>query len=193
RRSATKRCSRKPRPISPTCAPRPISSARPMAVLPAPLALSIGEPAGIGPDLILSLYAERVAHGLPAFVVYGSRSLLESRARRLGLAVEIAAVTDLGQGARDFQEVLPVVDLGEDVPDTPGQPDAATAPLVIAAIRRAVADVRSGRARALVTAPIHKAVLYGADFPYPGHTEYLAALCAQGGRAPTPVMMLAHE
>lgn len=158
----------------------------------APLAVSMGEPAGIGPDLILSLYAERVAHGLPAFVVYGSRALLEERAQRLGLATEFATVSDLDQGAHDFQEVLPVVDLGA-VADTPGQPDSAAASVVIEAIRRATEDVRAGRARALVTAPIHKGVLYGADFAYPGHTEYLAALCAEGESAPTPVMMLAHE
>ena len=158
----------------------------------APLAVSMGEPAGIGPDLILSLYAERVAHGLPAFVVYGSRALLESRARRLGTAIEVASVSDLDQAAHDFQEVLPVVDLGA-VADTPGEPDSAAAPLVIEAIRRAAEDVKSGSARALVTAPIHKGVLYGVDFAYPGHTEYLAALCAENGRVPKPVMMLAHE
>ncbi len=65
--------------------------------------------------------------------------------------------------------------------------------MVIDAISRAVASVQAGETRALVTAPIHKANLYAAGFTDPGHTEFLARLCSNGGRTPLPVMMLAHE
>ncbi|MCD7060828.1 4-hydroxythreonine-4-phosphate dehydrogenase PdxA [Pelagibacterium xiamenense] len=157
-----------------------------------PLAVSMGEPAGIGPDLILQLYADRQAHDLPVFAVYGVAEFLAARAARLGLRIDCIA-TDVENAAEVWAFGLPVVDLDGDVKDRPGKPDAAAAPVVIEAIARAVADVRDGRARALVTAPIHKAALYGAGFSHPGHTEFLAALCADDGAAPHPVMMLAHE
>lgn len=157
-----------------------------------PLALSMGEPAGIGPDLILQLYADRQAHSLPAFIVYGDVAFLRRRARRLGLDILVAAET-ADQAASVFPDALPVLDLGADLPDTPGEIDDDAAPVVIEAIRRAVSDVQAGSCRALVTAPIHKAALYSAGFSHPGHTEFLADLCAAGGKTPLPVMMLAHD
>jgi 4-hydroxythreonine-4-phosphate dehydrogenase len=72
----------------------------------------------------------------------------------------------------------------------PGRPDESSAPAALASIRQAVADVRAGRAGALVTNPIAKSVLYRAGFRHPGHTEFLAELAAQDGRVPQPVMML---
>ncbi|WP_404404352.1 4-hydroxythreonine-4-phosphate dehydrogenase PdxA [Pelagibacterium halotolerans] len=157
-----------------------------------PLAVSMGEPAGIGPDLIVQLYADRQAQALPVFAVYGDAEFLATRAKRLGLAIDCVE-TDIADAADAWAHGLPVIDLGGDVMDQPGVPDAAAAPAVIEAIARAVADVRDGRARALVTAPIHKAALYSTGFSYPGHTEFLAALCAEDGVVPHPVMMLAHE
>lgn len=159
---------------------------------PRPLAVSMGEPAGIGPDLILQLYANRQAHGLPVFAVYGDAGFLTARARRLGLDIACipTVVTDAHAVWRDG---LPVIDIGSGITDRPGEPDATAAPVVVDAITRAIADVRAGHARGLVTAPIQKAALYQTGFAYPGHTEFLAALCAQNGAAPHPVMMLAHE
>ncbi len=157
------------------------------------LAISMGEPAGIGPDLILQLYADRQAHGLPVFAVYGHGAFLTQRAERLGLSVAIEPCT-IGQAADVFATALPVVELAGEVRDTPGEPDPNGAPDGVSAIAQAVADVQVGHARGLVTAPIHKASLYGVGFEYPGHTEFLAALCADdAGVAPLPVMMLAHE
>ncbi|NMA97694.1 MAG: 4-hydroxythreonine-4-phosphate dehydrogenase PdxA [Phyllobacteriaceae bacterium] len=158
----------------------------------APLAISMGEPAGIGPDLLLSLYTQRSALNLPAFVVYGHAGFLAKRAKRLGLELDIAEVDPANAAAR-FSTALPVVHIEGDVPDTPGQPSEGGARVVIEAITRAVATVKHGQCRALVTAPIHKGALYRVGFDHPGHTEFLADLCAVDGKVPLPVMMLAHE
>ncbi len=157
-----------------------------------PLALSMGEPAGIGPDLILQLYAQRQALNLPVFIVYGAVPFLRARAKRLGLQIDIAACTP-DKAGEIFATQLPVVDIAGAVEDLPGQLDETAAPVVIEAIARAVSDIGSLKCSALVTAPIHKAALYGAGFTHPGHTEYLAALCQTAGVTPMPVMMLAHE
>lgn len=157
-----------------------------------PLALSMGEPAGIGPDLILQLYARRQALNLPVFIVYGAVPFLRARAKRLGLEIDIAASTP-EQAAGMFATQLPVVDIAGAVDDLPGQLNENAAPVVVAAIAQAVADISAQKCSALVTAPIHKAALYGAGFTHPGHTEYLAALCETDGVVPLPVMMLAHE
>lgn len=150
----------------------------------------MGEPAGIGPDLILRLHAERDALGLPPFIVYGNAAFLSARAARLGLAVAVAA-TEPGAAASTFAAALPVADIAGDVPDRPGQIDAGSAGVVVEAIARAVRDSLDGACRAVVTAPIHKSALYSAGFAHPGHTEYLAALCARPGETLLPVMMLA--
>ena len=158
----------------------------------APLAISMGEPAGIGPDIILALYARRAELELPAIAVFGHAGFLAARARRLGLDVEIRVVGPEEVDAV-FGESLPVVDIAGDVPDMPGQPHPGSARVVIAAIEQGVACVLAGQFSALVTAPIHKGALYHAGFAHPGHTEFLAALCAVNGKEPLPVMMLAHE
>lgn len=157
-----------------------------------PLALTMGEPAGIGPDLILQLYADRRSLGLPVFAVYGHAGFLTARAERLGLDIDIRAVAP-EDAAEAFESALPVIDIDGDVGDTPGDPDPNTAPVVVGAIAQAVEAVQAGLFRGVVTAPIHKAALYGAGFEYPGHTEFLAALCAEDDIIPLPVMMLAHD
>lgn len=157
-----------------------------------PLALTMGEPAGIGPDLIVQLYADRRSLGLPVFAVYGHAGLLAARAERLGLDIAVRAVAP-DEVTRVFDSALPVIDIAGDVADTPGEPDPNTAPVVVGAIAQAVEGVQDGSFRGVVTAPIHKAALYGAGFEYPGHTEFLAALCAEDEVVPLPVMMLAHD
>jgi len=157
-----------------------------------PLAISMGEPAGIGPDLILTLYAAREEHALDPFCVFGDADFLKARAERLGLAIAIET-TDPGGALDVFGQALPVVETSAGVPDNPGRLTKGTGSAVIAAVEGAVGAVRSGACRALVTAPIHKAALYEAGFQHPGHTEFLAALCAENGTEPHPVMMLAHN
>lgn len=150
----------------------------------------MGEPAGIGPDLILRVFADRVALGLPPFIVYGNAAFLNARAERLNLDLRLAATTATA-AADVFAEALPVADIDGLVPDRPGKLSALSARVVIEAISRAVNDTLTGACRGVVTAPIHKSALYSAGFEHPGHTEFLAALCARPGETLLPVMMLA--
>jgi 4-hydroxythreonine-4-phosphate dehydrogenase len=155
-----------------------------------PLALTLGEPAGIGPDITLAAWTRRREFGLPAFYVLADPQCLSRRAKRLGLDVSIEPVTPETAGAV-FARALPVVPLGMPVTAEPGLPDATSAPAAIASIDRAVADVTSGAAAAVVTNPVAKSVLYKAGFSDPGHTEYLARLSfEQSGNPAWPVMML---
>jgi 4-hydroxythreonine-4-phosphate dehydrogenase len=154
-----------------------------------PLALTSGEPAGIGPDIAIMAWLRRHELKLPAFYLRADRGLLEQRARTLGLKVDLA---DVGaeDAQRAFADVLPVVATGHAATARPGQPDGSSAEAAIASIRQAVGDVVAGKAAAVVTNPIAKSVLYRAGFRHPGHTEFLAELATAGGRAPQPVMML---
>lgn len=141
-----------------------------------PLAVSMGEPAGIGPELILSAWLSRTRDGLPPFAVVADPDLLAARARLLGLDVPLAALADAGDAAERFSECLPVLPVGGHAAGEPGRPHPDDAPLVIGAVRTAVELVRSGTCSAVVTAPIAKAPLLAAGFPHPGHTEFLGEL-----------------
>ena len=157
---------------------------------PLALALTLGEPAGIGPDITLAAWARRSEFDLPAFYVLADPQCLARRAKRLGLSVAIEVVTPDDAGAV-FARALPVVALGLPATAEPGKPDGTSAPVAIASIDRAVADVIDGAAAAIVTNPVAKSVLYKAGFPDPGHTEYLARLSFQKtGNPAWPVMML---
>ena len=155
-----------------------------------PLALTLGEPAGIGPDLTLAVWRRRVELDLPVFYLIGDVDFLKRRARTLGLDVPMAAVSPADANAV-FERALPVVPLELAVTAAPGNADDTSAPAAIASIRRAVADVLAGLAAAVVTNPIAKNVLYRSGFAEPGHTEFLARLAAEStGKAIRPVMML---
>jgi 4-hydroxythreonine-4-phosphate dehydrogenase len=161
-----------------------------MGAAPAqPLALTLGEAAGIGPDITLASWLKRRDLALPPFYLLGDAAALARRATRLGLSVPLAEV-DAANAVAAFDRALPVVDIGITATAEPGKPDASSAPAAITAIERAVADVAAGRASAVVTNPIAKSVLYATGFKHPGHTEFLAELAANGGAAPQPVMML---
>jgi 4-hydroxythreonine-4-phosphate dehydrogenase len=155
-----------------------------------PLALTIGEPAGIGPDLTLAVWHRRAELGIPPFYVVADPDFLRRRARRLELDVPIATVTP-STAAAMFPSALPVVPLDLAVSAEPGHPDRSSAPAAVASIRRAVADVMAGAAAAIVTNPVAKNVLYNWGFAEPGHTEFLATLVREAtGKALQPVMML---
>jgi 4-hydroxythreonine-4-phosphate dehydrogenase len=154
-----------------------------------PLALTLGEPAGIGPDITILAWLRRRELNLPPFYLVGDEALIARRARALGAEIKIANVRS-DDAIAAFAEALPVVATGDEVTAEPGRPDESSAPAALASIRRAVADVIGGRAGAVVTNPIAKSVLYRAGFRHPGHTEFLAELAASNGRAPQPVMML---
>jgi len=154
-----------------------------------PLALTTGEPAGIGPDITIQAWLRRNELKLPVFYLLGDRDFLSTRAKALGLKLKLADVSaEDAPGA--FADALPVVATGHMAAARPGQPDDTSAGAAMASIRQAVGDVIAGRASAVVTNPIAKNVLYRAGFRHPGHTEYLAELAATEGRTPQPVMML---
>ncbi len=154
-----------------------------------PLALTMGEPAGIGPDITLKAWLRRDELKLPAFYLLGDCDFLNSRAKTLGLKIKLAEVR-AEDALATFADALPVVATGRLATARPGQPDNSSAEAAMASIRRAVDDVLSGRAGAVVTNPIAKSVLYQAGFRHPGHTEFLAELAATGEQIPQPVMML---
>jgi 4-hydroxythreonine-4-phosphate dehydrogenase len=160
--------------------------------LPTPLALTQGDPAGIGPDIALSAYVSRDSLGLPPFLYIGDPGVLAARAAGLGIRVEIAE-TDAAGAISAFAHALPVMPVPAGTNVTPGVPDSSTAKGTIEAIETAVSLARDGRAGAVVTNPIAKSVLYAAGFAFPGHTEFLAHLSGltASGDAYRPVMMLA--
>jgi 4-hydroxythreonine-4-phosphate dehydrogenase len=152
------------------------------------LALSLGDPAGIGPELIAESWLRRDAAGLPPFVVAGGAGVLAAAARQRGLDLQLVEVADPAEGAALFATALPVIACG-DAPYTPGQPDRAGAELALASLQAATALATSGAAQALVTSPIAKAELARIGFAFPGQTEFVADAC--GVAAEAAVMMLA--
>ena len=143
-----------------------------------PLAVSMGDPAGIGLDITLQARAAHDQTSLPPFVLYADPGAVAARAAKLGSPLRI-----------------PVIPVYCTVAAIPGTTDAQNAPAVIQAIEMATSDVARGRASAIVTQPIAKATLTAAGFPYPGHTEFLAELAGRHfpGRHWTSVMMLASD
>jgi len=155
----------------------------------AALALTLGEPAGIGPDITLTAWHRRAEFGLPPFYVVADADFLAKLAERLRLPIRLRSVEPEAAAAA-FATALPVVSLGLKISAPAGRPDASSGPAAIASIRRATADVMAGRAAALVTNPVAKAVLYQSGFPAPGHTEYLAQLAQQATGKPTRTAMM---
>jgi 4-hydroxythreonine-4-phosphate dehydrogenase len=133
-----------------------------------PLALTCGDPSGIGPEIAVA--ARRLLGASLPFVWIGDP-------RHLPPGTDFAEVPDPGAAGDVPSRTLPVLRLEFAAPARPGQPDPANAAGVIAAIERAVALTRAGETAAVVTAPIHKKALKdGAGFAFPGHTEFLASL-----------------
>jgi 4-hydroxythreonine-4-phosphate dehydrogenase len=156
------------------------------------LALSVGDPSGIGPDVALAAYIRRKALNLPPFLLNADPAQVSARAKRLGLDIRIVEC-----GADDASRCVcrtpcPSWRCKTSILETPGVPQLENAAGTIEAIDRAVDLTLAGKASAVVTCPIAKKPLYDAGFRFPGHTEYLAFLSTpEGGIAPLPVMMLA--
>lgn len=146
-----------------------------------PLAVSLGDPAGIGPEIVAKAWAAR---GLPVFAAVGDvravAAVWDGPVARIGSLTEATAV---------FDRALPVIDLGGTGAIVPGQPDENGARGALAALTEATALARSGEAAALVTAPVGKAELYRIGFTQPGQTEFVADAC--GVAWAEAVMMLA--
>lgn len=145
-----------------------------------PLALTMGDPAGIGPEITVSAWNRRGEGDLPFFWI-GDARLIE-------YAVPVKRINHPDEALACFHECLPVWHTPCFVDVVPGQPDVKNAPAVIRSIERAVQETLAGRASAVVTNPIAKHILAQAGFPHPGHTEFLASLCDVTGQE---VMMLA--
>lgn len=150
----------------------------------APIMVSMGDPAGIGPEIIAKAWAVRHERGLPPFVAVG-----DCRAIRQVWDGPVQIVTDLTAGTRLFDEALPVMTVEDGGDIVPGAPDPDGARSALHALELAAGLVRSGAARALVTGPVSKAQLYGIGFTHPGQTEFVAERC--GISRDNAVMMLA--
>jgi len=152
-----------------------------------PLALTMGDPAGIGGELTLRAWQALRERRCP-FVALDDPQRLTRIAQQIGCHVPIHSVDDAASAVSIFPDALPVIPTLLAIPAVPGLPDKANARAVIASIERATALAQSGAVGGVVTNPINKAALYDAGFPYPGHTEFLAALTGASGRE---IMMLA--
>ena len=153
-----------------------------------PLALSLGDPAGVGPELIAAAWALREEAELPPFFVAGGADVLRAAAAQRGLAVPVTELFHPSEAFEHFGSALPVL-AGVDGHYSPGRPDRAGAELALASLTEATALTQRGEAVALVTAPIAKALLAQVGFDFPGQTEFVAAACSYApGDA---VMMLA--
>lgn len=156
-----------------------------------PLALTQGDPAGIGPDISISAWLRRAELGLQPFLYIGDPVALAARARMIGVDVPIREAT--AETAWDlFDTALPVLSVPIGAEIEAGRPHVASARSTISAIETAVALCLAGKTAATVTNPIAKSVLYEAGFGFPGHTEFLADLASKAtGNPCRPVMMLA--
>ncbi len=156
-----------------------------------PIALTSGDPAGIGPDITLKSWLRRDEAELPVFAILADRDMLESRARILGLNVPCLTLGAIGEAQGVFGRALPVLPVPCGVANRPGEPSIEAAPAILASIEQASALAMTGEASAAVTNPIAKHILAEAGFNHPGHTEYLGALTEAQGHHASPVMMLA--
>lgn len=162
------------------------NSSRPQAG--APLAIALGDPAGIGPELIVEAWVRRGEAQLRPFAVLGGADVLRGAAQIRGAACPIIEIAETAQIAETFERGLPVLD-GESGHYNPGNPDDAGAALALASLAGATRMALTGEAAAIVTAPVSKAQLAKVGFDFPGQTEFLAA--ASGLKDAEAVMMLA--
>ncbi|MCL4760472.1 MAG: 4-hydroxythreonine-4-phosphate dehydrogenase PdxA [Burkholderiales bacterium] len=151
------------------------------------IAVTCGEPAGIGPELCAMLAEQHAREPFAArLVVVGDRALLRERAQRIGLAPRYADFDPASFAPQGATEVwhMPVA-----VPAIPGQPDPTNASAVLETLRHAADACASGALAAMVTAPVQKSAILDAGVPFSGHTEFLA----ERTHTPRVVMMLVHE
>jgi 4-hydroxythreonine-4-phosphate dehydrogenase len=154
-----------------------------------PLAVTLGDPSGVGPEIVAKAWTA-LRHSGPAFVVVGDHDAL-----RTAGAGALRRVAGPAEAAGVFADAVPVIDLPAAGPVTPGRPSPETAPAIVRWIETAVQLALTGQTAGVVTAPIAKAPLYEAGFKFPGHTEFLGELTAkapyEGARG--PVMMLTAQ
>ena len=153
-----------------------------------PLAVSLGDPAGIGPELLAEAWTRRAEEGLSPFFAVGGATVLAEAAIVRGIEVPVEGIADPSEAAAVFARALPVLDCA-DGSYRPGQPDRAGAELALASLAEASRLAVAGQASAIVTGPIAKSRLAEVGFDHPGQTEFVAA--ASGVAPEDAVMMLA--
>ena len=153
-----------------------------MSVSPPPLAVSLGDPAGIGPEVISKCWDNRDAFGLPPFVAIG-----DPRSLAAVWDGPIEIVDEPRQADNAFDYGLPLIQLNAPSADTPGHPSVAGAHCSLDSLELAVGLARSGSAAAVVTGPVAKEQLYAIGFQHPGQTEFVAERC---GISPGNVAMM---
>ncbi len=149
-----------------------------------PIAVSMGDPAGVGPEVIAKAWAARELHALPPFFAVG-----DARAITQVWPGPCRRIDDPGEAVRVFDDALPVIAVADAGEITPGASDVDAARCAIESLELAVGLTRSGAARALVTGPVSKAQLYRIGFTHAGQTEFVAERC--GVSRDNAVMMLA--
>ncbi len=154
-----------------------------------PLAISLGDPAGVGPELIAEAWVQREALGIPPLMVAGGAQVLRAAAASRGLDMPVNLIDDPRDAAAAFSTGLPVLTKGGDGPYRPGQPDSSGAALALHSLELATALAISGAASGVVTGPVSKAALAQIGFAFPGQTEFLAHAC--GVAEEDAVMLLA--
>ncbi len=157
----------------------------------------MGDPAGIGPDIVIRAWLDRTSSALPVFFVIGDPAVLADRARLLsdGDAVSMQVIARPEDARSVFAKALPVLPIAAPLGLVkPGQPNPAHAAATIASIETAAALAASGLAAAIVTNPIAKYTLMQSGFAHAGHTEFLAELAVRhGAPGAFPVMMMASR
>ncbi len=130
-----------------------------------PIAISIGDPAGIGPEIIVKSWLKRNELALPVFFILGSADILQ----KIDPSLSIKCISQPSEASEHFNNALPVIDISAE----------SSAEMTIEAIENGAKYVKLGEASALVTAPINKHTLYKAGFKHKGHTDFLAHLAGQ--------------
>jgi 4-hydroxythreonine-4-phosphate dehydrogenase len=155
---------------------------------PAPLAVSLGDPAGIGPELLAEAWLQRKAEQLLPFFAVNGANVIVAAAKRRGIDVPVERIADPAQAAGIFSTALPVLGSG-DCNYLPGEPNLEGAELALASLTEAARLAVTGAAGAVVTGPVAKARLAEIGFAFPGQTEFVAQACSTAPE--DAVMMLA--
>ena len=150
----------------------------------APLAVALGDPAGIGPEIVAKAWERREASGLAPFFAVGDRGAVAAV-----WGGPLRAISDPREASACFADALPLLQVGSGLDVVPGRPDLDGAHNALDSLEMAVGLTRSSAASALITGPVSKAQLYAVGFTHPGQTEFVAERC--GVSSDSVVMMLA--
>jgi 4-hydroxythreonine-4-phosphate dehydrogenase len=143
------------------------------------LAVSMGDPSGIGIEIALKAWADG-RHQLPPFFIVGKAEIFRENAKKLGINANIANISKPSEAADIFANTLPVYEIDGAVFEYEfGKPNSDNAEIIIKSIKTACELAIAGEVSGIVTLPIAKSVLYAAGFKFPGHTEYIAHLCSE--------------